>query len=492
MTSDREFELSPQEEKALRRLANLPAYHFSEEFRELMVRLTHLALDYGIEKVPLPFGSDDRPAFDDDAHRDRFVGAVHEGWKIAQNIILNGLLERSGVVAMLEQEENLAHREKRKEDKARTQRKIALIQREKIVLRRFLDGICWTVLDGQHHVIRRLHLDGRLPEVTPEQIRYIQPVLDQVNQNPLKMAIACDPTTFIHTFDILLMDREAGAVSFVEVKRGERNIELSALAQFAVESECDRFRHFATQGLEPGEVKHFERLARQAKRLSSIVGIINQGSGTDHRSGAAVQTPDPGIELDSFAALVIESCEEVGDDKSWSIQHIDDCLYLGVYSDRRFMFSFFGWVKGMGLSPEPTISLLDCYTNGLCRPLVSSYLPIEQIIRINSGAISVLMLLDIDRWIAEANRRFGNVFFLESKAKSKKVLAGDKGFTLINHKGHLVGLRTKDEGSYVGWGVLDRIYYDFQTPMSVAEVLVTSASRSRPTDGESPRKGDAT
>lgn len=453
----------------LRRLVAPPLYLFSNEFRSLLEELLQLITEYGITKVPLTFGKESS-GFDNDDHRDRFVGAVHEGWKKAQARILHAIRERIPLKQRCKDRQRQAHRERQTEEKAKAARDYAVCSEEILVLRRLLDSICWFVLQGQHHIVRRLHLDGKLPEITVEQIDYILPVLEMVNEPQLVMAVACDATTFIHTSDLLIADRrpaQAG-IAFVEVKSGKKNIEMSKKALFAAESNCPRYEAFATAEMNAIDLAHFARAKRQASRVFANDEIFRTGAGIDHRTGMQVHTPEPTRDLESFGHKLEDCCGAISQQQRWAIGEVDQCLYFGAYGDRRMIAGFLAWIKPISVGPPRLVNLLDSFRDPLARPLLASYLSPHQVRRILLGEVTLLMALDIERWIQVCNQKLGDRFFIETKAESRKVLNNAVKGSLIEHNGRLIGMRQNSNAMYFGEGMLARMFFDFQSPISLA------------------------
>ena len=475
----------------VRRLMTRPPYLVSEAFRELITELLTLVRAYGIRKVPLAQDADGKPAFKDVEHREAFLGAVHEGWKLAQARILEGLRARLPLRAECEHRKAQAHRDHNADALACAKRDLIVVNAEMLVLRRFQDSICWTMLQGQHHIIRRLHLQGRMPEVTIQHIDDILPVLIDVNADPLVMALASDATTFVQVGDLVYRDlRAAPTVKLVEIKTGKKNVDLAKKARFAAASGCEHFEHFATENLNATDRKHYARVKRQVERSLSIEEILITGDGRDHRTGSHVITPASRKDPTHFAGELDKRCAEVVGDTTWALGVVDNCLYYGVYSDPRMLLAFAGWVKELIQTPTRVVNLVHSFHDALVRPLPASFLSIEQIARVLRGEIIVVMTLDIDQWIRIGNERLGQErIFLETKRRSRQMLNKTEGYVLTQHDERLIGVRNEAQVHYLGEGVFDRLFFDFQTPTSLADFMTGTGAEQNPTKAPSPSGG---
>jgi hypothetical protein len=469
--------LSDVEAQEFRKVVLRPEYAFDGEFRLLLDHLIDLVLEHGVSQISAT-RKDGTFGFDDIDHQQRFVGAVHEGWKTAQSLILDELLVRLLRRTALKTNLADARRSRDPDAFARARRELGMCEAQTLSLRRILDSICWSLLNHQHHVVRRLHMRESPWSLTVEKINAIRPLLDDVNLRPHMMAVACDATTFIQTFDLLVMDHSAGqGVIFVEVKSGEKNWDIVSKAHRAAELDCVQFEELATRDMSAVDRQHFQRAKRQAERAHGIDQVLSSGQGTDHNTGAGVyigEIPEPPVH---FAEIVADLCDGVSSDKQWAIGTVDDCLFVGAYGDPQLVVAFFAWIRGFQDGELRVVSMLDTTFDFLTRPLLSLPLPVRHIRRLAATELTLVLSLDVEKWMARANTSLGyDAMFFETPRQSRRAVAKKKGYTLPMQDGRLIAARSEGGATmYLGSGALDRIFFDFQTPLSVARSMTRTA-----------------
>ena len=287
-------------------------------------------------------------------------------------------------------------------------------------------------------------------------------VADDFNVNPLVMAISTDMLSFVHVGDLIVVDAEAGTRQFVELKSGNKNIEIATAAEFAIRSDCQKFEQMATADFDEADRKHYERVKRQVKRYNTIMATIRNEGGIDPNTGDQVviySSPEPR----AFWADRIEACyQSLSDEKKWAIDVIDDCVYLGVYSDQYSAFvGFQSWMR-IERCESRIHNLTDSFHDPGVRPLGASFLSMELRKEVMRGDILVIMCLDIARFIELGNSMQPGFMRLATKAESSKAPAHRFGSLTLN--GCHVVATIGGEEQILGLGTRDRILFDQQRP----------------------------
>lgn len=70
------------------------------------------------------------------------------------------------------------------------------------------------------------------------------------------------------------------------------------------------------------------------------------------------------------------------------------------------------------------------------------------------------------------NAQFGNYLYFDEVSKK------DLRIECVEHDGQMVAMKIDDQPIVLGKGILDRIYYDFQTPISVMGMQIHARSKS--------------
>jgi hypothetical protein len=449
----------------------LPGKHLSEEFLRTALELHHLVSAYGIESTPnLPETNDEFLVF---------YARVHDGWKEAQRriatLLTERLLRRSKVEALQKQSRNLRDRDGQKAAQLQLQQ----IGLEIVVLRRMLDVVLWTIFAGEHSTLRRLFVEGGQHNLSVKSIADALPAAEHFNKEPQVMALCTDMLSAVHVGDLLIANRERGEIAFAELKSGEKNFAITAIAEFAVQSKCAYFEQFATAEFDETDKKHFARVKRQAERNETIVETIRNEGGSDPNTGAQVFI-HPTEEPTEFWSDVITACySQLSGTKRWAIDVVDRCLYVGVYSSQQTAFiGFQSWMAQQKCESR-IYNLTDSFFDPGTRPLGAAFLPFDLREKILRGDILVIMCLDIVKMIELTNKMQPGYMRLATKKESAKMRQkhpmGD--FTLNG-----LYVRTNEQSRaemFLGGGFRDRILFDQHRPAQlIAQNIRSSATLS--------------
>lgn len=111
-----------------------------DDSKKLAVKLVHLIRGHGIYKL--------KPSKGDKANNLEFLSAVHDGWKLAQNLIIEKLIDNLKKIEALEKEKIRLHQLHFKPEKADVVKQIKKLRLENLIFRRFVDSIVWGILDN--------------------------------------------------------------------------------------------------------------------------------------------------------------------------------------------------------------------------------------------------------------------------------------------------------------------------------------------------------
>ncbi|EIM2855679.1 hypothetical protein LMW84_002749, partial [Escherichia coli] len=176
------------------------------------------------------------------------------GWKRAQRIIADELIIRLSQIKDLELEKNCAHSKKDYETKKKCIRNIERTRLEIRILRRCIDSIVWAIFRNEHSSIRRLPINRNTDNLTIFNIHDSMVVADEINADPMAIAVITDITTFVHTGDLLALIPQQG-ITLIEIKSGKKNIEFSKAAMFSVQSKCLHFDEIYRKDLDKNDLK---------------------------------------------------------------------------------------------------------------------------------------------------------------------------------------------------------------------------------------------
>lgn len=443
-------------------------FYLTDEFKELSEELMPLLREHGRTKVPLE---------SDRSNIHAYMSAVHEGWKNAQNLVLDRLIHNFYDLELLNEDKVKFHKLKDRAQKSECIRLIELIALENLILRRYIDAIVWAVLDCEHSSIRRLPMRGGADNLNLKSLIYIREALLPMNKDPLVIAIASDLTTFIHSGDVIRR-RVGGGVEILELKKGEKNIDISKGAKFAVESQCPHFDEVFLSGFSEKDKQHYFRAKKQIKRMADVVNTINTGEGVDGLTGMPLRISQTNTASEYFSDVVNQCIEALSDDKPWSIQVVEDCVYIGAYLVLEMGFvGFNAWMDSMDCK-SPIYNLTDSLSDPMAKPFALLDVSTKNLNRILSGEIVVVICFDFKKFFELGNKIYpGFLKLLDSKDK----ILPEKEFLV---DGKLVGFETKDGDVSLRSGTIVRVVFDFQRPSNIIKInyLSVQGDESKVTD----------
>jgi hypothetical protein len=391
-----------------------------------------------------------------------FYAHCHDGWKQAQSEIAAFLIQalRERGQAQAAQQEHRAQK-----NTAEQRRCAAAVRRHDLeiaVARRMLDVILWTVFAGEHSTLRRLFVQGGTNSLTAENIRVALAAADLINKDPLVIALSCDMLSLVHVGDLIVCERKSGKTYFVELKAGEKNVSISKAADFAVRTECAQFEAIATAEYDDADRAHYKRVKKQLIRNNTILSTIRYEGGTDPNTGSEIVIKSTNEPPEFWVDRITACYELLGPSKSWAIDVIDDCVYLGVYSDPLQAFAAFRAWMHIQRCESPIYSLTHSFRDPALRPLGAALLPLELRVKVLRGDVIVVMCLDVLKFIDLANSVEAGHMRLATKAESAQLRNHQMHFLMHGNRG--IAMQVGKETMFVGGGTRDRILFDQQLP----------------------------
>ena len=434
----------------------------SPQFKIFCIELLYLLREYGINRV--------KPEKGNKGQFRKFASAVHEGWKLAQQKVFDGIILRLETIKALESIKKEQHKKKQKHEKEQTIMEIKKAKLEILIMRRLIDSIVWTMLNFEHSTIRRLPLKGGVDNLSVSSILQAKDIIDEMNKDGGIIAISSDITTFVHTGDILSLSLDDG-FKFIELKSGRKNIEFSEAAQFSHEIKCPHFDDEYTKDFSDTDKKHYLRIKKQLERSSSIVDIIKTGKGIDPFHNMPITIEENHLSPEFYSESIVKCWNEITENKYWSITVVDSCLYIGVYSNPEIGFIGFNtWMDGIDCK-SPIYNLTDSFHDALSRPLASLDLPTKLLEDIFNGSITIVSCLDYNAFLNFANELYPDLFFLS--APSMDIKRNIEGFEI---DGKFITFNTKNGDVFLGGGLVTRILFDLQRPKNIIEAQYRSSN----------------
>jgi hypothetical protein len=199
------------------------------------------------------------------------------------------------------------------------------------IWRRINDAIVWVLLGYKDHVIRTVcHRKDRqqLASANPDAIRNL---LNNLNSDPMTIAIWSDATTCIDLGDIFCKSLSGKPSGFFEVKEGTMNDKIFELMKVKgptdeIVAQIETFA--STNG--PKAMKQLERVVRQRQHYNQIMDIIDDDRGYDPRRQTEITIGESTTQLKSYDKELQTILETAAEEPL--LRCIDRCLW--VYVDR--------------------------------------------------------------------------------------------------------------------------------------------------------------
>jgi hypothetical protein len=252
------------------------------------------------------------------ANRAIFLEKSHATWKALHNRSLDEILAL----------ESLLFGDVRKNMPAAM---VWYLRRCLAIWRRINDAILWGLLGFKDHIIRTVcHRKDRpqLASANPEAIRKL---LNNLNSDPMTIAIWSDATTCVDLGDVFCKSHSGKPSGFLEVKEGAMNDKIFELIRVkgTPDDIVAQIETFAGKN-GPKAVKQLERVVRQQQRYNQIMDIIDEDRGYDPRREAEITIGESTIQLQSYDTELQTILETAAEEPH--LHCIDRCLW--VYVDR--------------------------------------------------------------------------------------------------------------------------------------------------------------
>lgn len=433
------------------------------EFEREVTEIADLVCEYGFKKTfaaPEPDYETQKEKILN--HKDEFIANCHEGFKQGQLRIIASLRQLQERSKQANDDLKLARTQRNKQLITELLNHLENLKTQESIVRHLADTIAYQMLQGQLHIMRRLHLEveGSI-SLANSNFKSVLTVAEEINAKPGNMALITDLTGYIQTGDLLcLLD---GKIIIGEVKEGSKNLKILEILKEVdtdgVTPEAAKEKH----NLDEHSYKQLKRNIRQQEVMKMICEIMNTDRGTDPLTNEPFKflTPDEGVPR--YYEELQEQKKYFEKSNMLSYNVIEGCLYVGMYKGP---FRFLGGkiLQTMYNKPNGNSVAMDMFkiTESINKPIF--FLPFEKefIFDILFGRIKLLFILDLDDYM-QLYSKFGY------KAEWGSTKETTKAKEIINKrmKGMLVyknrGIKIKVDGSNDIWlfnGSLLKIFFE--------------------------------
>ncbi|WP_133061061.1 hypothetical protein [Cronobacter sakazakii] len=393
----------------------------------------------------------------------QFLLNVHENWKELQKIISYEVIDRLEEISNLKEKVSELHKQKKSKEKHESNLKIKHLELEIRILRRFIDAMLWMVFDRQHSTVRRLPLPNGNDNLSKNNIIDSMIAANIINQDSHSMAIVSDLSTFVHASDIVRVDLDKG-VSFIEVKSGVKNINISKVAKQVIELKNDVLEESFLKGIENKDRKHYERTKKQWQRLHGIRDTLITGKGHDYYTNKEVEIIESNLLGEYYIDSLIKCWASIKSGRKFGIDVIDNCIYIGVYDNpKNAHLAFTHWMKGTDFNGK-VYNICDSFIDYFVQPFFTLPLPIEMQKDIINGDIIIVLCLDNEKFMEFGNMKHPNLFHL---IKPSEPNPDRDDYMMVGKKA--ICIYENAEPVFLGGGLTKRIIFDLQKPESVIQ-----------------------
>lgn len=421
---------------------------------------------YGIDSV----GGD----FDitDETKSEEFIKKVHEGWKIAQDNIVDELILIENTRNENKKHLKEANRNRDEILKQQCLKKNKNLDFNEHILRKLADSIAWQIL-RENHIVRRFCTSDKLQTIQPSNLKREKKFVDSYNEsNPFSFALLSDITSFIQIGDALIFNyedktNEDKTIIVVELKEGRTNETIrEAVNNFYKIGRCEKYRHLFKEEHGEKALEQFERMMKQDLKGSRLAQVLNEGEGIDP-IGDKIKIPDPVFPTSHFEEYVVQLLKEV-DTVNHSLGCVDSCLYIGAYSSKYPcpLLAFKLWMEGQGNNYPICDFRSILFQQVVISPFILP-LPKEQIFDLIFGRKLILFCLNFDEWM-KLGEEFGlNIEWVTRKNSSRINQKLSSIHRLFEFDNRIIQVSYGERSLYVGGGQLFRIFYEFTYPSCV-------------------------
>jgi hypothetical protein len=438
-----------------------------ENYRIKLEEIADYAFSHGLNAIGIEQFKSGPPDTWDKEILDKFYIACHDGFKIAQKLIIEEIQKYQILLRDTTAELKEYRRQRNKEKEKETLSKIKIIERRLHNFSHMADGIAWQMLGGQIHLARRFHIQEKSSKfLDSSNLSHAIAVADELNKNPNDFALLSDLTSFIQIGDLLVRHGKITAV--MELKEGKVNDLIRDFLNSVEKEGKDITDEELKEKFDENTVKQIKRVQRQQERANRAIDVMNNDEGIDPVSGKNIFVGTPSIQTKFYHEELRKLYEDL-QNKIWAYTVVDTCVHIGVYRDEGLAMAPFTIPHILKQQTENFI-VVDwvSITENLSEPIFGKPFPPEFIVDILTGKVKVVIGINVDALIETFN-----VFGLETRWLTEKETAKRKqasvreGMIIVNKKGIAIILPGTQEVTLYG-GTFSKIIYDTIKPSNIA------------------------
>lgn len=400
------------------------------------------------------------------------IRVIHAGFKKAKMLIINNLIEIQQEQNNVKKQIKVARREKAKDKEVQLSTSLHILEYKETVLKEFANTIFWHLIQGKLHISRRFFQNVPGNKTLEEtNYRSVLEVANKINSNPDNFVLLTDITSYVQIGDLFgIVD---GKVTLIEVKEGDKNIEiledLSKLEDSTISTETlyEKYKD------DPKGLGQISRILKQHIVASDEMNIINTDKGHDPVTDRNIKILTPEENTLYYYPELSALEEQLSERKFWAYTVVDNCLHIGMYKDK---WRFLGKPLLEHIAKDQKIEhkiLVDIrqVMNTMDSPLL--FLPFSKqlIIDIILGKILMYLMLDIDAFLGLFHA-FGISYSWLSRSETVKLKEQCKNLNLYvaNNKA-IKTINIHGVEGFMAMGMLTKMLFNQIRPTYVAYSL---------------------
>lgn len=397
----------------------------------------------------------------------RFIIKCHDGFKIAQKLLIEEIKYYQSILRTKREEIKEARRKRLKEKEELLTLEIKVIEQRLHSFAHIADGIAWQLIGSQIHIARRLNIEEHtFKYLDSTNFDHTLEVAESINENPLAFALISDITGFVQIGDLLI--KHGPVTGIVELKEGKVNDQIAEFLEDLKKKGESFDPKNLTVHFDENTIKQIQRVERQKVRAERAIEVINTDKGIDPVSGESISIGTPKRSTQTYFDILVKLQEDLKK-RVWAYNVVDTCLHIGMYRDLGIPMAQFA-IKHILESETKNFIIIDwlSITNNLSEPIFMKPFPPDFIVDFLSGKIKIIMGLNFDALINTFN-----VFGLKTRWLTEKETillkqkSPRKGVLEINKRG-IISYISKDISVYIMGGTISKILYDNFLPSNVA------------------------
>ncbi|WP_147293582.1 hypothetical protein [Chryseobacterium indoltheticum] len=445
------------------------------EFKEEYKEICDLAFSYAVSNMNENICEEPNIKNWTKENKTKFLSLVNEGFKKAQNEIIDQIIfyQEKLAIAKIELKTSRKNRDKNLEKEIKSN--IDLILYRLKLLSYIMDGIAWQLFGGQTFITKRFYIGETPKTLTNSNILHVKNVADKINEDPLQFALISDLTNFVQIGDLVIKRKNGVGIS--ELKEGKINEELIEIKNKIYQSDIsNEIINNTIKELDKKKLEQLQRMLKQDARMQDAIDVVNNEEGNDHKTGKEIKIISNESPTHYYHNEILRTISGLSD-KNWAYL-VDDLsiIHIGAYKPDSYILSNIA-IRAI-LDEQSKNYIIADYKqiiNATSQPIFAKPLPPEIINEILFDDIRIIIGIDLTMFFERFEEIFGIKTEFLSRKETKKLLEENKenakNFFAIDNRA--IKFVNPKNGNYVilGGGIISKLLFDNYHPISIFEYI---------------------